>query len=166
MYHPKDLMVFSKVPFFAFEPANLEAIGNSHTVSNSSFSVSSNILLLEQDGKHGNDCPSLCSYYTILYHNQLTIRAYLHLELFYLGQKHAVNFSISPYLNFSNHFFSPTDHFNSHQAHPQRDYETINLKYCFPSSYNILSSLKLSLWIVKNRRPVTKKLSLTKLLFS
>ena len=43
---PQGPHVFSKEPFVPFEPANLEAIGNNHMVSDSVFSVSSYILVL------------------------------------------------------------------------------------------------------------------------
>ena len=43
---PQRPRVFSKVSFVTFETANLEAIGNNHTVSDLVFSVSSYILVL------------------------------------------------------------------------------------------------------------------------
>ena len=43
---PQRPCVFSKVSFVTFETANLEAIGNNHTVSDLVFSVSSYILVL------------------------------------------------------------------------------------------------------------------------
>ena len=43
--------VFSKVPFVTFEPANLEAIGNNHKVSDSVFNVIRIIEILDGYGK-------------------------------------------------------------------------------------------------------------------
>ena len=45
---PQGPHVFSKVPFVTFEPANLEAIGDIHSVSDSVFSVSSYVLVLRK----------------------------------------------------------------------------------------------------------------------